>query len=246
MAHQYIFERTEMKFLLNMDQYAALLKCLEGRFAVDTYGRTRILNIYYDTEDYLLARRSLEKPAYKEKLRLRCYGVPKDNSNAFIEIKKKYDGIVYKRRAEMPYQRARIFLDAKENTTNSQILREVAYMKKLYGFLRPAMTVSYSRIAMYGLADPEQRITFDSDIRYRTTRTDLRYGYAGKELLQPGQCLMEIKVAGALPADIARMLSSLKIYKTSFSKYGEGYADMMTKDKILPFGYYPAAQHASA
>ena len=119
-------------------------------------------------------------------------------------------------------------------------------MKKVYGTLHPAMTISYSRIAMYGLEDPEQRITFDSDIRYRTTKLDLKNGTAGKELLKKGERLLEIKVAGALPADIARILSSLKIYKTSFSKYGEGYGDMMRSKKVLSFRYYPAWQAAYA
>ncbi|MBQ7677623.1 MAG: polyphosphate polymerase domain-containing protein [Lachnospiraceae bacterium] len=246
MGHQYIFERTEMKFLLNGRQYRELMNRLKSRFAIDEYGMTKILNIYYDTDDYLMVRRSQEKPAYKEKLRLRCYGIPEGDSAAFIEIKKKYDGVVYKRRAEMPYEKARAFLATEPQNADSQILREVEYMKRLYGSLHPAMTISYSRIAMYGLDDHEQRITFDSDIRYRTRQLDLRNGYGGYGLLGKDEHLMEIKVAGALPMELARLLSSLKIYKTSFSKYGEGYANMMAKEKVLPFGYYPDEQIAYA
>ena len=96
-----IFERYEKKYLLDENQYTELQKVLKGRFQIDNYGKTTINNIYYDTPESLLIRRSIEKPVYKEKLRVRSYGKADSETQVFIELKKKYKGIVYKRRTSM-------------------------------------------------------------------------------------------------------------------------------------------------
>ena len=223
-----VFQRIEVKYLLSDRQYTELLKRLENMAAIDSYGRTSILNIYFDTPDFKLIERSLEKPVYKEKLRLRTYGVASDDTNAFIEIKKKYKGVVYKRRINMPYKEAMDYLTRdKELKERSQISDEIDYFKHFYKGLKPAMAISYDRIAMAGIEDPDLRITFDENIRWRTENLSLTEGNVGKDILLPGQHLMELKIAGAMSMELARILDELNIRKTSFSKYGRGYMEYM-------------------
>ena len=233
------FERIETKFLLEDFQYRALRERLEGMAQVDQYGKTSILNIYYDTPDFKLIRASLEKPVYKEKLRLRTYGIPEDDTRAFIEIKKKFKGIVYKRRIGMDYSDALDYLNnGAACKKQSQISHEIDYFKQFYKGLKPAMAISYDRIAMAGIQDPELRITFDKNIRWRVDNLDLKYGNTGQDILKPGQRLMELKIAGAMTLEMAHILDELGIRKTSFSKYGKGYVDYMypqtsVKDNII-------------
>ena len=223
-----VFQRIEVKYLLDDMQYTELRKRLEGMAEVDSYGKTSILNIYFDTPDYKLIERSLEKPVYKEKLRLRTYGVADDDTNAFIEIKKKYKGVVYKRRISMPYAKAIEYLvGGKRPEERSQISDEIDYFLKYYKGIRPAMAISYDRIAMAGTKDPDLRITFDTNIRWRTDKLSLKEGNVGKDILLPGQHLMELKIAGAMSIELAKILDELNIRKTSFSKYGKGYVDYM-------------------
>ncbi len=225
-----VFERIETKFLLDDMQYTELMKRLENMAAIDSYGKTSILNIYFDTPDYKLIERSLEKPVYKEKLRLRTYGIANDETNAFIEIKKKYKGVVYKRRISMPYAKAVDYLvNGKEIEKRSQISDEIDYFLQFYKGIRPAMAISYDRIAMAGIHDPELRITFDTNIRWRTDKLSLTEGNVGKDILLPGQHLMELKIAGAMSVEMARILDELNIRQTSFSKYGRGYQDLMSE-----------------
>ncbi len=222
------FQRIETKYLLEDFQYRALRERLEGMARVDEYGKTSILNIYYDTPNFHLIKTSLEKPVYKEKLRLRTYGIPEDDTRAFIEIKKKFKGVVYKRRIGMDYQDAVDYLNnGVPCKKESQISHEIDYFKQFYKGLRPAMAISYDRIAMAGIEDPELRITFDENIRWRVDHLDLKQGNVGQEILKPGQHLMELKIAGAMTMEMAHILDELSIRQTSFSKYGKGYVDYM-------------------
>lgn len=231
--YQNTFRRAEIKYMLDSTQYTELMKELteRGIAKVDAYGRTNVLNIYYDTPDYRLIRASLDSKAYKEKLRLRCYKTPdSDSTVSFIEIKKKYDGIVYKRRTSAEYGGAREYLNngtpLSEDTRDSQIRSEIDYFLRFYKDLAPAMVITYERIAMEGLSDKNLRITFDDNILWRTGNLDLKYGPSGKALLKPGQHLMEIKIAGAIPFELSGILDRLGIRKCSFSKYGKAFLSM--------------------
>ncbi len=236
MAFREVFQRIEKKYLMTGRQYAQLRTRLEEIAEVDRYGMTTILNIYYDTPDDLLIRRSLDKPVYKEKLRLRSYGTPDTDSPSFIEIKKKYKGVVYKRRISAPYGEAAAYLDRtggsigersarlrKNAQGGRQIISEIDYFQHLYEGLEPRMVIAYDRIAMAGLEDPELRITFDTNLRWRTEDLDLRAGGYGTEILEPGQVLCELKIAGAVPFELAHMFSELHIYPVSCSKYGNAW-----------------------
>ncbi len=221
-----IFERFEKKYLLTEKQYAALLYELRNTVHVDAYGETTILNIYYDTPDHRLIRASLEKPVYKEKLRLRCYGVPGPDSPAFIELKKKYRGIVYKRRTDMTYSQAVQFLASQDAAAGSQIEKEIRYFAGIHSPLVPAMVIACERTAMAGNTDPELRITFDRNIRWREDDLDLTHGSEGQNIHDSGTVLMEVKIKDALLPELAHLFSDLAVFPVSFSKYGTAYRQM--------------------
>lgn len=223
-----VFKRTEIKYLLNEAQYNELMPYLKTIAHVDEYGLSRINNIYFDTPDYILARTSIEKPLYKEKLRLRTYGETGNDTDSFIEIKKKYAGIVYKRRISGRYIDTYDYLTGiSEIMEASQISKEIKEFLMFYGKLKPVMSICYDRIAMAGKEDVEFRVTFDSDITWNDKCTDLRKVNSGRPLLKSGQRLMEIKVCNTMPMQLARKLSELSIFPVSFSKYGSGYAEMI-------------------
>ena len=89
-----IFARNEQKYLVTDAQYTAFLEAVSDYLREDEYGKSTVCNLYFDTPSHRVIQRSMEKPLYKEKLRLRCYGAPHDDSNAFVELKKKYKKVV--------------------------------------------------------------------------------------------------------------------------------------------------------
>lgn len=221
------FKRVEKKYLLTRGQTAALLPRLSAYMAVDRYGKHTIENIYYDTEEFELIRASLDKPVYKEKLRVRSYGVPQADGEVFVELKKKFDGVVYKRRTAMTLREAERFLrfGLRPAHADGQIVDEIAYAVNLYG-AQPMMCVAYDRVAMAGRQDAAFRLTLDRAIRYRTDDLSLASGSYGTLLLPDDAALMEVKTEGALPLWFARLLSECGAYPTTFSKYGMAYRDM--------------------
>lgn len=230
-SYQDSFRRYEKKFLLNPRQYKAFISYLEGIASPDSYGLTVINNIYYDTPDWYLVRRSLEGPVYKEKLRLRTYGKPGDLTTSFIEIKKKYKNIVYKRRVAMPYSDAIRYLrtgirERFKDYSTEQIAREIDWFLSSHPGIRPQMVICYDRTAWAGKYDPDFRVTFDSGIRYRIDDIDLRDGSVGLPLLEDDKKLMEIKIPEAMPLGTARALDRFGIRMTSFSKYGKGFLSL--------------------
>jgi len=242
---QFTFKRYEIKYLLEEDRYQALRRALGDRITEDAYGLTDICNIYYDTPDFRLIRDSMDKPMYKEKLRLRSYGAAGEDTRVFAELKKKYDGVVYKRRVALPCAEAEAILPveggavapgfvshetAGEEDGQRQIFREIGSFLRYYGTLRPAMYLSYKRIAAFGTEDPALRVTFDTDILWRTDNVTLQAAPAGRSVLEAGQHLMEIKVPGAFPLWLSEILTDLEIYPTSFSKYGRAYSMMRAQD----------------
>ena len=214
------FKRKEKKYLLNRAQYDALRQRLKEHMQEDQYGLSTIMSLYYDNDDFQLIHRSIEKPRYKEKFRLRSYGVPKETTPVFAEIKKKYDGIVYKRRVTAPLSEMRGFLEkGDELSENRQIQKEIRWMFDRYR-LKPKVMVIYERIALYGIRDPSLRITFDSNLRYRTTDLALEKGSHGDLFMPEDFYIMEIKFPGTSPLWLVDILDELKIYPGSFSKIG--------------------------
>lgn len=228
MVFQTIFKRYELKYLLTEKQKEKVLLAMEPYMALDQYGRTTIRNVYFDTENYRLIRRSIENPAYKEKLRIRSYNRAEPGSTVFVELKKKYQKVVYKRRIALPEQEAMEWVAGKRHCrTYSQIASEVDYFLQYYGGLGPAVFLSYEREAFYSKDQSDFRVTFDEQILCRREQMSLEYGAYGIPLLPPGQTLMEVKCSGGLPLWLLRVLGQEKIYKGSFSKYGAAYKTMI-------------------
>ena len=225
-----VFERHEKKYLITSSQWNEVLQELEPYMQMDDYGKHLISNVYYDTKNWYLIRHSMSKPVYKEKIRLRSYGVPIETERVYLEIKKKFDGVVYKRRTGMRLKDAERFLGHQlflESTQNKQMIHEFESVLAFYPDLKPAMYISYERLAYFGKQDKSVRITFDQTILYRTSDLSLAAGSYGTPLLPRDHVLMEIKICGAMPVWLARILSEKQIYPAKFSKYANGYQDYL-------------------
>lgn len=226
-----IFQRYEKKYILTKAQYEQFIERVKYHIETDQYGESTICNLYYDTPSYDLIRTSIEKPVYKEKLRLRSYGIPKNTDKTFVEIKKKYDGVVYKRRIELPYKESKKYLDEGISPPRvNQIKKEIDYFVSYYQPVKK-MYIAYDRTAMIGRYDDSIRVTYDRNVRYRMHDLDLGKGDYGTLVLSPDTVLMEIKIAGAYPLWMVSILSDLKLYPTSFSKYGSCYQHELKKQK---------------
>lgn len=224
---QGVFKRSEIKYLVEEERFGTFMEEVLRHMKPDNYGKTTICSIYFDTPQWLLVRRSIEKPVYKEKLRLRTYGIPNEESSAFVELKKKYKGIVYKRRIKLPYREAFNWLCGGETPQNTgQIGEEISWFLSSYEDLRPAAALFYDRIALYGTDDPLLRLTADENIRFRCSDPDLTEGDSGFLLTRPGERLVEIKIAGAMPLWLADLLSRLEIFPKSYSKYGNAFLNI--------------------
>jgi hypothetical protein len=231
------FKRYEKKYLLSEKEYRQLRERLQDKLSVDDYGKTTICNIYFDTPSYRLVRASLEKPVYKEKLRLRSYGTPKEGNTVFVEVKKKYKGVVYKRREKFELTQAESYLyNRKQAAIRTQITGEIDWFLTFYKELVPSMYISYERVAMYGIDDSEVRVTFDSNILWREEELRLESGVYGSPLLPDGYRLMEIKIPGAMPLWLSHILDELQIFPVSFSKYGKGYQQMVIQGRNKRIG----------
>lgn len=230
MTYQSTFQRYEIKYLLTQQEKLAVMHAMQPYMKLDQYGRTTIRNIYYDTDTYRLIRRSLEKPAYKEKLRIRSYQKASMNDPVFVELKKKYHKVVYKRRLTLPETQAmKSFQQGLPLPVHSQIANEIEYFRSYYGNLCPSVFLSYEREAFYALDDGDFRITFDENIRYRDFDFSLGSGVYGTTLLGKEETLMEIKTAGGLPLWMSHELNRLNVFQTSFSKYGMDYQNLMSQ-----------------
>lgn len=253
MADQMIFKRFEIKYMIDEAVFEKLMQVMDGYMIADEHGRSTVCSLYYDTPKHLLIRRSLEHPIYKEKLRLRSYGVAEPSDTVFVELKKKFCSVVYKRRIAMTYDKALSYLagngqiagsqvaDSKiagskiagsqvaesqiagSQITDSQIASEINYALKIYENLAPAVLLSYEREAFYARNNHEFRVTFDRNILWRDYDLSLDKGIYGTPILADQKVLMEVKTDGAIPGWMADFLTANKLYKTSFSKYGTAY-----------------------
>lgn len=213
--------------MLNQKQYDALIPVLERQMNADHYGEHTISNIYFDTRDFELVRQSIEKPEYKEKLRLRAYGKVTDTSVVYAELKKKFDGVVYKRRIPMTLCQARKYLYyGIRRAEESQIWKEIDYVLNLYE-LRPAAYVAYDRVAYCGKDSEELRITFDRNICCRCSGLELTNGVYGTILPDKERILMEVKIPGAMPLWMSRLFSAMGLFPVSYSKYGTYYKEYL-------------------
>lgn len=218
-----VMKRYELKYRINAEQTEYLKQALTGHMEVDEYGLTPIVSLYYDTPDMRLIRTSLEKPVYKEKIRLRSYGKATEDSSVYLELKRKYDGVVYKRRVATTIPDAsRFFAGEAPVCPGTQIGREITCFRDRYGELSPSCLIIYDRTAYYE-PDGDLRLTIDSNPRCRFSDLSLTGPLEGRPLLNRGESILEIKVQRAMPLWLTSILSEGKIYKSGFSKYGEAY-----------------------
>lgn len=224
MAEQMIFKRYEIKYMLNRKQFEELKLIMKEYMVADVHGKSTNCSLYFDTPQFLLVRRSMEHPMYKEKLRVRSYGVADEDSTVFVELKKKFDSVTYKRRIAMSLNEMERYLIYGEKVRDTQITHEIDYCMENYGELNPAIFLSYDRQAFYGKYDYEFRMTFDENILWRDYDLALDKGIYGEAILNEDQIMMEIKVANAMPMWLVRFLNSNQIYRTSFSKYASAYS----------------------
>lgn len=224
MAYQSIFKRYELKYMITQSQKERLFSEINKHMQLDKYGRTVIRNIYFDTDNYRLIRRSIEKPKYKEKIRIRSYSKADPDSKVFVELKKKYKSVVYKRRIKITEEQAVDWLVCDhDKVKDSQIKNEIDYFMSYYGSLKPKVFLSYEREAFYSKDGSDLRITFDDNILCRGEDLSLESDVYGERILDSDKVIMEIKTAYAIPMWLSALLSEEKIFKTSFSKYGTAY-----------------------
>lgn len=242
--------------MLTLDQKNRILEAMEPYMTMDKFGRSTIRNIYFDTDDYILARHSNAKPDYKEKLRIRSYSQVEGNDKVFVELKRKFDHVVYKRRIALPETDAMAWTTGarrmaslselgagsvrpviEDNTP--QLSDEINYFLDYYKDLKPAVFLSYDREAYKmkkGASDADGgsdfRVTFDENILCRDYDLSLRSDVYGTPVLEQGKVLMELKCSGGIPLWIVKVLSEEKIYKTSFSKYGTAYTNMILPELL--------------
>jgi len=218
------FQRIETKYVISKETLSDLLQEFEAYMAEDEHAYSTIGNLYYDTPTYQMIRESLEKPYFKEKLRVRTYDAsPRADSQVFLEIKKKVRKVVYKRRIATELLTAERYLAGECQLEDSQIKKEIEWLCKRYGGVQPMMYIYYNRYSLKGLEDSNVRITIDYDVAYRTKKLSLLAGKDGKNLLPDNHVIMEIKVPGAYPLWLAEILDCYHVFPKSFSKYGVAY-----------------------
>lgn len=244
MGYQAVFKRYEIKYMITAEQKTRILKAMEPYMEMDRFGRSTVRNIYYDTDDFVLARHSIAKPDFKEKLRVRSYAKADAESTVFVELKRKFDGIVYKRRVGLREADAMKWMAGSNDPAvihgtdagSTQVTSEIEYFRGLYNGLKPVLYLSYDREA-YRMKEGAQtadggsefRVTFDCNIRCREDDLTLKSEAYGTEMLEEGMFLMELKCPGAIPLWMTEVLSRERLYKTSFSKYGTAYCRFMDK-----------------
>ena len=217
-----VMKRYELKFKLSKEQLVFFQSEILKHMKVDQYGLTTISSLYFDTPNYSLINKSIEKPKFKEKIRLRAYGPATDTSPVFLEVKRKLDNIVYKRRIRTTEKEVNEFLKGDYEFEKEQISRELKAFKEEHPNLEPKYLIIVDRTAYYQ-EDSDLRITIDTNPKYRTTKLDLHSGFDGIPLLEEGGAILEIKVQYSVPVWLSEILAKGKIYKTSFSKVGAAH-----------------------
>lgn len=241
-AFQAVFKRCEYKYLISAHQRATIINSIKQYMKHTDFGYATVRNIYFDTDNYLLIRRSIEKPVYKEKLRIRSYSTASPDKDVFVELKKKYKSVVYKRRILLPEGEAMAWLMGEgECSANSQITNEIDYFLNFYGCVRPKVFLSYERESFCARNGSDFRVTFDDTILCRRDNLSLCGEVYGEPIIPEDSTIMEIKCSGAIPLWMTEILTREHIYKTQFSKYGTAYKNLIFKDTQFSRRYHKNA-----
>ena len=220
------FERVEHKYLLTRNQAKDFYKLIQDYIQPDIYPHYSLYNIYFDSDDYQMISKSIEGPKYKEKLRIRSYGDISNNDFIYVEMKKKYNGIVYKRRIQVDSKQVNTCF---ENPT--QIGKEITYLKQFYNANKKVF-ISYDRDAYFAKQEKDVRITFDTNLKYWLDDLYLSSTNKDQRILNEDKVLLEIKVMDRYPLWLIHALSQLKLQRTSFSKYGTIYTNILKERNL--------------
>ena len=222
-----VMKRYELKYMMTEEQTAYFKERIKGHMKEDKYGLCSIASLYYDTPSYRLIRASIDSTGYKEKMRLRSYGIATECSPVYLELKRKAYGIVYKRRVQSTIPLVeKFFAGSGDICAGGQINREITYFRDYYKTLVPACLIIYDREAFFEPGG-DLRLTIDHCPRYRTDHLDLTSSMDGLPLRPPGHTILEIKVQEAMPLWLTHILDEGQIYKNSFSKYGEAFRQQL-------------------
>lgn len=232
--YENVFKRVEEKYLLTKEQKELLFEKINPYLKKDPFYESTICNIYFDNQNNDLIINSIDKPVFKEKIRLRSYQVPELNDEVFLEIKEKYKGVVGKRRIKMTLQEFYDYYDQKNYDQNNQIMKEIDYYFNYY-HLKPYIYLAYDRKSYRSKEDNNLRITIDSNLRSRYEDLRLELGDAGNKFFKDDYYIIEIKTLGAIPLWLVRSLSELKIYPVSFSKIGKIYEKKLKQKEELNY-----------
>lgn len=220
-----IIDRFEQKYFITDSDYKKLMRKINDKLEKDKYFKETIYNVYFDNDSNELINRSMDKPMYKEKVRLRSYEIPKNDTVVFLEIKKKFDDYGNKRRIEITHKEALDYIEKRKiPKCNKQIMNEIDYCFNKYN-LKPIVSINYDRLAYYFKEDPSYRITFDNNVRYSFNDVSLK-DLSDSNLLFENGYIMEVKTLNGLPLWFNKILDELRIYPTSYSKIGKIYTSI--------------------
>ena len=241
------FERKEKKYVLDEKTLAHFMQLVGDKFGDDQYAHSTISSLYYDTPEFSMINRSIEEPLYKEKMRIRCYDDPSDEAGVFVELKKKFKGIVYKRRIRMsiegayaylegtPYSHASLLGSAIESLEMDMIkqqnIREIDACLNRHGKLSPAIMVVVERHSIRSTDGSNLRITFDRNARWRAHNLRFDTGFQGTPIFGGGEIIMEVKALGTYPLWLVQALDEIEAYPVSCSKVGLAYKALCTEKK---------------
>ena len=228
------FRRVEKKYIIDKNQYELIKKGIENEMDLDPHGKSTICNLYLDDDKYSLIKNSLQKPVYKDKLRIRSYNVSNLDSDVYVEVKKKYEGVVSKRRIKAKLADVYAYLNKEKEipSANLQVGKELDYYFKFYN-LHPTAYITYDREAYYAKNDNGFRITFDTNIQARDYDLLLDKGIYGTRIFDEDKVLMEVKTLGGIPMWFVKMMSEYKIRQGNFSKYGATYLQIIKEKEEL-------------
>lgn len=233
---QTIFSRNEKKYQITQHKAAQLVEAISNKMKPGKYGTYWVQNLFFDTDNWDIIHTSMEKPHYKEKMRLRCYGTPETTDRMFLEFKKKYDGVVYKRRFPIvPAELANYTINEILSRANTQIAKELVYHIQQKG-VTEKFYISYNRQEFTGVHDEDLRLTIDSNISYRLDSLFFTQPQLDCSALDPNKFLLEIKMPLSIPLWLSHILSDLGIFASSFSKYAACFTDWSTattKKKVI-------------
>jgi len=217
-----IITRQEVKYLISRASHDALLRDLANHLVPNKFFAQTIHNVYFDNDTNDLILRSIEKKEFKDKLRLRAYHMDGELGNPLIELKKKYKGTSYKRRIKLTIEQARDLINGGALNHTGQIADEMRFLIARTG-CTPKMYIGYDRASYDVVGHDDLRITFDSNVRCRTTNLDFAPNPADKNIIDADHYILEIKAADTFPLWLTDALTRNGIFPQSFSKYARAF-----------------------